>query len=165
MAHFNKFFSSFFSSASNGEVGTCVVTTWQLSFHLISVTAQHCKDLWIPSNNLPLLQQIDLGGCKPHWSTKKEKKASCKKWLLEGVAKKLSKKFHKIHREIPLLESLSITVKCFQAVTLATRLKRDPRTSFSEPAICRSSTRSSANRCSWIIGVHRKHLCCRYSSK
>ena len=47
-------------------------------------------------------------------------------------AKKLPKTFHKIHREIPVLESLSNTVKCFQAVRLATLLKRDPALVFQE---------------------------------
>ena len=47
-------------------------------------------------------------------------------------AKILSEKFHKIHREIPVLESLSNTVKCFQAVRLATLLKRDPALVFQE---------------------------------
>ena len=50
--------------------------------------------------------------------------------MLQVVAKsfstkKLSKKFHKIHREIPVLESISNTVER-QAVWLATLLKRDP---------------------------------------
>ena len=36
---------------------------------------------------------------------------------------------------------LFLTVKCVQAVRLATLLKRDPSTGFSEPAIRRSSTK------------------------
>ena len=43
-------------------------------------------------------------------------------------AKKISEKLHKIHREIPVLQSLSNTVKSIEAVRLATFLKRDPRT-------------------------------------
>ena len=46
----------------------------------------------------------------------------------------------KIHREIPVLESLS-TVKCVQAVRLATLLKRHPRTGVSETAVRRFSTK------------------------
>ena len=51
--------------------------------------------------------------------------------MLQVVAKscstkKLSKKFHKIHREIPVLDSISNTVERLQAVWLATLLKRDP---------------------------------------
>ena len=61
--------------------------------------------------------------------------------LLGGVLQKsFPKIFTKIHREIPVLESLSNTVKCFQAVRLATLLRRDPGTGASEPAVCRSST-------------------------
>ena len=56
-------------------------------------------------------------------------------------AKKFSKKFHKIHKEIPVPQSLSNTVKDFQAVRLATLLKRDPRTGVSEPVVFRSSTK------------------------
>ena len=52
--------------------------------------------------------------------------------------KKLSSKLRKIHREIPVVESLSNSVKCVQAVRFATLLKRDPRTGVSEPAVRRS---------------------------
>ena len=41
---------------------------------------------------------------------------------------KLSKKFDKIHRKIPVWQSLSNTVKRFHAVRLATFLKTDPIT-------------------------------------
>ena len=54
-------------------------------------------------------------------------------------AVKLFQKFCKIHREIPVLESLSNTVKCLQAVRLSTLLKRDPRTGVSELVVNRSS--------------------------
>ena len=64
--------------------------------------------------------------------------------LLGGVLQKsFPKIFTKIHREIPVLESLSNTVKCFQAVRFATcnyYPGRDPGTGASEPAVCRSST-------------------------
>ena len=56
-------------------------------------------------------------------------------------AKHFSKKFHKTHREIPLLQSLSNTVKGLQTVRLVTLLERDHGTSVSEPAVCRSSTK------------------------
>ena len=56
-------------------------------------------------------------------------------------AKKVSKKFRKIHIEIPALESLSNTAKCLQPIRLAALLKRDPRTDISEPAVHRSSTK------------------------
>ena len=49
--------------------------------------------------------------------------------------------FHKIHREIPVLESLSNAFKGLQIVMLATLLKKDLRTFVSEPAVRRSSTR------------------------
>ena len=49
--------------------------------------------------------------------------------------KKLYLKLHKIWRKIPVLESLSNTVKGLQAITLATLLKRNPRTSALEPAV------------------------------
>ena len=54
--------------------------------------------------------------------------------------KKVFLKFHKIHREIPVLQSLSNTVKDLQAARLATLLKRDPRTGVSEPVV-KSSTK------------------------
>ena len=57
-------------------------------------------------------------------------------------AKKLLYKFHKIHTEIPVLESLSNIIKGLPAIRLWTLLKRDPRTGVSEPALCRSSTKS-----------------------
>ena len=40
-----------------------------------------------------------------------------------------------------MLQSLSNTVKGFQAVRLATLLKRDPHTGASSPGICRSSAK------------------------
>ena len=43
-------------------------------------------------------------------------------------AKKLSEIFFKIHRETPVRQSLSNTVKSLQAVGLATLLKKDPLT-------------------------------------
>ena len=49
--------------------------------------------------------------------------------------KKFSFKLHKISRTIPVLESLSNTVKGLQAIRLATLLKRNPRTSVLEPAV------------------------------
>ena len=58
LPHFNKFFSSFFSSASNASVGTCVATTSKWSFHLISITTQNWTGLSIPSPSLLLLHQI-----------------------------------------------------------------------------------------------------------
>ena len=55
--------------------------------------------------------------------------------------------FHKIHREIAVLETLSNTIKYVQTVRLATlldlnrELNRDPRIGVSEPAICSSSAK------------------------
>ena len=64
--------------------------------------------MWIPSPNLPLLHQINWGGCKPHWSTKVDEKHSCEGWLLESVLqKKAILKITQTHRKIPMLESLS----------------------------------------------------------
>ena len=54
-------------------------------------------------------------------------------------AKKLSYKFFKIHREIPVRQSFSNTVKSLQDVRLATLLKKDPLTGVSGLAVCRSS--------------------------
>ena len=71
---------------------------------------------------------------------KGRKTASCGKWLLRGVLqKKLSLKLLKIHREIPVRQSLSKTVNSLQAVRFATLLKRNPHTGVLEPAVCRSS--------------------------
>ena len=46
-------------------------------------------------------------------------------------AKKFSEKFHKIHREILVLQSLSNTAKGLQAMRLAALLKRNPSTGVS----------------------------------
>ena len=54
-------------------------------------------------------------------------------------AKQLFWKFLKIHRETPVRQSLSNTVKSFHAATLATFLKEDLLTRVSEEAVCRSS--------------------------
>ena len=69
----------------------------------------------------------------------KIKATSCERWLLGGVLQKNSKKLHKIHREIPVLESLSNTVKGLHAVRLATLLKRNPSTGVLEPAVRKRS--------------------------
>ena len=54
---------------------------------------------------------------------------SCEKWLLGGVLQKsFPKNFLKIHREIPVRQSLSNNVKSFHGVRLATLLKKDPLT-------------------------------------
>ena len=52
---------------------------------------------------------------------------------------KLSLKLHNICRKIPVLESLSNTVKGLQAIRLATLLKRNPRSSVLEPAVRKCS--------------------------
>ena len=46
-------------------------------------------------------------GCKPRWSTKREKSIILEVVAKRCSAKKLSWKFHKNYREIPVLESLS----------------------------------------------------------
>ena len=53
--------------------------------------------------------------------------------------KKLFLKLHKICRKIPVLESLSNTVKGLPAIRLATLLKRNPRSSVLEPAVRKCS--------------------------
>ena len=53
--------------------------------------------------------------------------------------KKLSLKLHKICGKIPVLESLSNTVKGVQAIRPATLLKRNPRNSVLEPAVRKCS--------------------------
>ena len=54
---------------------------------------------------------------------------SCEKWLLGDVLQKsFPKNFLKIHREIPVRESLSNNAKSFHGVRLATLLKKDPLT-------------------------------------
>ena len=45
------------------------------------------------------------------------------------------------YRTPPVAASVSNTVKCVQAVRVATLLKRDPSTGVSEPAIHRSSAK------------------------
>ena len=56
-----------------------------------------------------------------------------------STKKKLSLKLHKIHRKVPVLESLSNTVKGLQAIRLASLLMRNPRTGVLEPAVRKSS--------------------------
>ena len=59
--------------------------------------------------------------------------------------KKAFLKFHKIRREISVLQSNSNTVKGLQDIKLVTLLKRDPCTGVSEPAVPKSSTNNSRN--------------------
>ena len=69
-------------------------TTWQWSFHLISITIQDWTRLWIPSLNLPLLHQMNWFQAANLTDLQKGKKTtSCEKWLLGGV---LQKSFLKI---------------------------------------------------------------------
>ena len=56
-------------------------------------------------------------------------------------AKKLSRKFCKVHMEVPVLESLSNNVTGLQAAEIAPLLKRDPATGVSKPAVCRCPTK------------------------
>ena len=98
--------------------------------------------LQIPSPNLLLLHQInwfcaanliDLQkGKKQHQVRSGSQEVFCKKAFL---------KFHKIHREIPVLESFSNNTIGIQAVRLATLLKRDLCNGDSEPAVGRCSTK------------------------
>ena len=112
---------------------------FQWSFHLISITTQDWTGLWISSPNLSLLHQPNWFRLQTSLICKKEKKASCEKWLLGGV---LLKKTHKIHKnftkhieKIPVLEPLSNTVKGLQAIMLETLLKRDPVLVFQNPVL------------------------------
>ena len=113
------------------------VSTWFSWLHSIELVCEflllihHCstKKNWFSTSNLTDLQ--------------KEKK---NKIMWDVVAwtcsaNKLSWKFHKIYREIPVLESLSNTVKPVQVVRFASLLKRDPRTGVSKTAVRISSTK------------------------
>ena len=73
---------------------------------------------------------------KLYCSAKRKKKtSSCKRWLLGGVLQKgFPKNFSKF-REIPVLKSLSNTVKSLLAFSLAILLKRDPCIGVSEPTV------------------------------
>ena len=52
---------------------------------------------------------------------------SCEKWLLRGVLQKsFPKIFFKIHRKIPVRQSLSNNVKSFHSVTLVKFIKERP---------------------------------------
>ena len=76
----------------------------------------------VPPNELIL-------GCKPHWSAKRKKNNIM--WEVAPrrcFTKQLSYKFIKIHREIPVRQSLSNTLKSFHRITRV-----------SEQAVCRSS--------------------------
>ena len=55
-------------------------------------------------------------------------------WLLAALQKRFPKKFRK-------KLSYSDTIEELQAVRLATLFKRHPRSGFSEPAVCRFSTK------------------------
>ena len=80
-------FRSSFSSTSNVcfQIGRCVATTWQWSFHLISKTTQDWKDVWIPSPNLASLRQTNWF----YWFVKREKKTtSSENWLLGSLLQK-----------------------------------------------------------------------------
>ena len=92
------------------------------------------------SPSLSLLHHIKW--CESHWSTKREKN----KIMWEVVArscsaKKLSWKFHKTHREVLALGSLSNTVKSLQGIRFGTLLKRDSATGILKAAVRRCSTK------------------------
>ena len=71
---------------------------FQWSFHLISITTQDWTGLWISSPNLSLLHQTNWFRLQTSLICKKEKKASCEKWLLGGVLQKKNTKFTKISK-------------------------------------------------------------------
>ena len=86
--------------------------------------------LWIPSPNLPLLNQINWFKAANHAYWKKEKKSNI---MWEVVtrrcsARTLSWKYYKIYREMPVLESLSknaVVHKCsIKSLRPATLLKK-----------------------------------------
>ena len=58
----------------------------------------------------------------------------------ECSGKKLSWKLSKIHKETPVLESLSENITGLQYVRLATLLKKDSTMDVSESVVCRYST-------------------------
>ena len=64
----------------------------------------------------------------------KKTTTSCQKWLLGGVLKKSFPKNY-TKSTVPVLESLSNTVKGLQSIRLATLLKRNPRTGVLEPDV------------------------------
>ena len=81
-------FRSSFSSTSNVcfQIGRCVATTWQWSFHLISKTTQDWKDMWIPSPNLASLRQTNWF----YWFVKTENNIMWELVARQSSAKKLS---------------------------------------------------------------------------
>ena len=83
------------------------------------------------------LPNILILGCKPHWSTKRKKRTSYKKWSVGGILQNSFPKNFTKFTEKYLCESLSNTVKSFNAVRLATFLKKDPLIGVSEQAVCR----------------------------
>ena len=118
-----------------------MVTTWQWSFHLISITAPveraceflllifHCSTKW---NDFKLQTSLI-------W--KKEKIASCGKCLL-GVA--LQKSFHKSFTKFTkkyLCYSLFLILLRPSVRQACNFIEKRPRTGVSESAICRSSTK------------------------
>ena len=123
LAHIYKVFSSSFSSASQAKClsrymcGNSFTRKFPPDFH-------NCIGL----NGLVNFHQINWFYAANLVDLKKAKKTttSCEKWFLGGVLQKsFSKKFLKIHREIPVRLSLSNNVKCFHDVRLATLSNKD----------------------------------------
>ena len=83
-----------------------MATTSQWSFDLISITTQNWTGLWILSSSLVLLNQIYWFYPANLADLQKRKKTNI---IWEVVARYSAKtsswKFHKIYREIPVLES------------------------------------------------------------
>ena len=91
---------------------------------------------WIPSPN-SLLHQINCFlGCKPYWSAKRKKNVMLEVVARTCSAKKLFWKFHKIHGENLVLESLSNNVAGLQTFVVVLQ-----------------------NRC--FTKFIRRHLCCQ----
>ena len=156
---FNTFFSSFFSSTFPDIRMPKSVHVWpQLDnedstlFPKLHRIERACEFLLLIYHRSTKQTEFRL---KPRWSVKRKKTTTCKKWLLGGVLQNsFPKNFTKSTEKIPVLETLSNTVKSVQATRLAFFLKERPPTlvfqnqPFVDPL---------QNRCSWIIHkIHEK---------
>ena len=124
LPHINKFFSfSYFQllqlleCLSGYMCGDNLTMKFPLDFHkytaLNGLVNSFPKFTIAPPNKLTVV-------CKPHWFAKRKKNNIMWEVVPRCPAKQLSYKFLKIHREIPVQQSLSNIVKSFHPVRFKT---------------------------------------------
>ena len=93
-------------------------------------------------------------GCKPHWSAKRKKTTSCKKWLLGGVLQNSFPKIFSKFTEKYLYDTLFLTLL---KVFTQSGLQHFKRKTSSVEYQSKPFVDSLESRCSWIIyNIHRK---------